>query len=535
MNRSEITELLLKCIGPQLDVITARLQLNQNILPAREQPNATRASAILVLVDQQDLYDQLGAILSEMFPRRSPAKKAQPSKPKKPRQSKSKEKQPKERCILILAANPVETDRLSIDKEVRLIKEKLREGDAGRQFRVESEWAVRYDDVSKFLLRYEPAIVHFSGHGSPTGRIILEDERGEAYPLSVEALARLFDILRGPTECIVLNACYSNAQARALSQIVGRVVGMEKEIGDVSALNFAGGFYLGLAYGKDYETAFKLGCNAIDMASLPDATLPHLTTREKDQVAEISYSDYGQAVVVTSPTRTWVDKGAASQPGGPLPPKLYPVWFGTSRSPVDPDDPSQGFTGVREPERVHYGLCKVAVPKSHKFGSTGSIWWKRLLTLTDDRLKLKELSALEETTFWDAVRRASAEWDVGKRSALVFIHGFGVSFNEAAIRAAQIGFDLKFPGVVAFFSWPSKGRVGLLSYKADEASVEANERQISDFLVGFARQSGADHVNAMALQHGQSGIVASHAANREGGGGRRGQAFPKHHLCRPGR
>src|SRR5437016_13261369 len=84
----------------------------------------------------------------------------------------------------------------------------------GRVF--ESEWAVRPDDLSKFLLDYAPLVVHFSGHGSPTGDLSLQSESGGPAPVAVNVLANLFQILKSPTECVVLNACHSSAQAQAL-------------------------------------------------------------------------------------------------------------------------------------------------------------------------------------------------------------------------------------------------------------------------------------------------------------------------------
>ena len=60
----------------------------------------------------------------------------------------------------------------------------------------------------------------------------------------------------------------------------------------------------------------------------------------------------------------------------------------------------------------------------------------------------------------------------GERNCFVLIHGFNVSFAEAAIRAAQLGYDLKVPGEMAFFSWPSRG--GVLDYSADEATITAS-------------------------------------------------------------
>jgi esterase/lipase superfamily enzyme len=490
MTKSQLYALLLKCNGAQLDALVATLGLNTAFLPPREQANATRASGILELAEPRGLLPALEAALLEYFPA-APTGNA--------------DAKPRVKHILILSANPAETDRLGIDEEVRLIKQRLGEGAPGREYRVESEWAVRPSDLSRFLLDYEPEIVHFSGHGSPTGDIVLVNERGDAAPVSVNVLANLFGILAGRTECIVLNACYSGEQARALANHVGCVVGMERAIGDASALRFAAGFYRGIAYGKDYHTAFRLASNEIDLLALPDATVPHFMTRDEDQVATSTKVAGGADDAVRPVVRTWIPPGAPAR--GPDSPKLFPVWFGTNRRPVDPADPSKGFSGERDDGTVHYGVCKVAVPKSHKFGEVGSAWWRRLLTLTDDRLAVKERSVLQAAAFWQSAREALLEWDTQERMALIFIHGFRVSFDEAAIRAAQFGVDLKITGVTAFFSWPSRGKLSLRDYTADEASVEASEKQISEFLVGFAQATDAQRVQVIAHSMGNRGLL----------------------------
>ena len=78
-------------------------------------------------------------------------------------------------------------------------------------------------------------------------------------------------------------------------------------------------------------------------------------------------------------------------------------------------------------------------------------------------------------------------------------------FEDAAIRAAQIGYDLKVPGATAFFSWPSRGSVA--AYPADEASIEASERPITDFLVDFAANCGAEQVHVIAHSMGNRGLL----------------------------
>jgi esterase/lipase superfamily enzyme len=188
--------------------------------------------------------------------------------------------------------------------------------------------------------------------------------------------------------------------------------------------------------------------------------------------------------------------------------RIYTVWYGTNRRPVDVDDRSKGYSGKREKDGgIHYGACWVAVPKSHTFGSVGSSWWKRWLTLKDDRLRVAGRLALEAVEFWEEVRRVLSECQTEERQALVYLHGYNVSFDEAAIRAAQIGFDLKVPGLTAFFSWPSRGTFD--AYPADESSIEASAGSIKNFLVRLATESGAERVHIVAHSMGNRGLLGA--------------------------
>lgn len=184
--------------------------------------------------------------------------------------------------------------------------------------------------------------------------------------------------------------------------------------------------------------------------------------------------------------------------------RLYTVWYGTNRKPKDPNNPSKGFAGDRD-ERVHYGTCDVSIPRSHEFGSVGSSFLKRWIRRVDDRLTLIERKAASEEEFWASIVASLNECDLSERQALVYLHGYNVDFDEAAIRAAQIGYDLKFPGVMAFYSWPSAGTAH--SYPADEATIEANERFIADFLSAFLARIGAERVHLIAHSMGNRGLL----------------------------
>lgn len=195
------------------------------------------------------------------------------------------------------------------------------------------------------------------------------------------------------------------------------------------------------------------------------------------------------------------------------------LWFGSNRKPLDARDIHKGFSGDRD-SQVHFGRCKVHIPESHKIGSIGSPWWKRVLTGVDDRLKITTIEEYAAAKFWGSVAAHLRKLSADEREAVIFVHGYNVSFGDAALRAAQIGADLAIRGCMAFFSWPSKGSTE--DYMHDEASIEASESHITEFLVDFAERSGATKLHIIAHSMGNRGIlravnrIAAEATQRTG-------------------
>jgi esterase/lipase superfamily enzyme len=182
----------------------------------------------------------------------------------------------------------------------------------------------------------------------------------------------------------------------------------------------------------------------------------------------------------------------------------YEVWFGTNRAPYDKEHPQIGFSDQRS-GLLHYGIACVYVPKSHSFGSVGSWWVRRVVTGTDDRLTIESINPLEKDEFINALKFSLSSKGVGPCKALIYIHGYNVTFEEAVIRAAQIGYDLKVEGITAVYSWPSKG--SLLGYAADEATVESSEEFAKEFLELVALQSGAEEVDVIAHSMGNRALL----------------------------
>jgi hypothetical protein len=185
---------------------------------------------------------------------------------------------PEDMKVLFLGAAPIDQIRLALGKEVREIRRNLRESEAGRRFQFVEEWAVRPTELQALLLRHEPRIVHFSGHGGTSGELMFEGDDGRARPAPVAAVARLFSLFSS-VRCVVLNACYSEAQALAIREHIDCVVGMKSAIPDEAALAFSSSFYLGLGHGKSVQAAFDLGCNQIELAAAGGTELPTLLSR----------------------------------------------------------------------------------------------------------------------------------------------------------------------------------------------------------------------------------------------------------------
>jgi hypothetical protein len=182
--------------------------------------------------------------------------------------------------ILFLAADPTNASRLRLGEEFREIQERLQLARLRDQFRLETRLSVRPADIPQALLDVQPQIVHFSGHGTTTGALCFENQAGEILPIEPDALAALFEQFADQVSCILLNACYSESQVKAISLHIDCVIGMNQAISDRAAVAFVIGFYEALGGGRTVEDAYKLGCVQIRLQNIPEYLTPVLNKKE---------------------------------------------------------------------------------------------------------------------------------------------------------------------------------------------------------------------------------------------------------------
>ncbi len=157
------------------------------------------------------------------------------------------------------------------------------------------------------------------------------------------------------------------------------------------------------------------------------------------------------------------------------------------------------FGPRRDPSAlVHYGICDVSIPPNHQVGQVET----PLLGPEDEDIHvvLQKTQELDEAAFFKAVRDKTASLPKDQRSCFVFIHGFNVTFENAAKRTAQIHFDLKFSGVPIFFSWPS--RASVRHYFSDRNEIDFSRHVIKQFLLDVSQRVQAERIHVIAHSMG---------------------------------
>jgi hypothetical protein len=188
--------------------------------------------------------------------------------------------------ILFLAASPDGEQKLALDKEAREIREKIRQAEHRDALLFRTEWAVRPDDLLQYLNECRPQAVHFSGHGTAS-ELILNDPDGQPKPVSREALKALFSLHSRTVRLVVLNACYSKAQAGAIVEVIDCAVGMNTAIGDEAAIVFAAAFYRKLGFGASVREAFEEARVALMLEGIPEDKTPELLVKGGVDPAEV--------------------------------------------------------------------------------------------------------------------------------------------------------------------------------------------------------------------------------------------------------
>ena len=179
---------------------------------------------------------------------------------------------------------------------------------------------------------------------------------------------------------------------------------------------------------------------------------------------------------------------------------LVTTFFATDRNYDANEDRPKHMFGT-EPSTLRYGTCEVSIPVVHTLGKIESPSGffrsredlRKHIVIT--RVGVKE----NKPQFFEDVNKYLDEST--SNDSLIFIHGFNVTFEQAAKRTAQMKFDLGFDGAAIFYTWPSKGKTSISGYRYDEERVVETHANLTGFIADYLNTISDDLGDVYFLAH----------------------------------
>jgi esterase/lipase superfamily enzyme len=186
-----------------------------------------------------------------------------------------------------------------------------------------------------------------------------------------------------------------------------------------------------------------------------------------------------------------------------------PIFYATNRSVVKRTRSVERY-GSSLGNTLEFGEVVVNVPvRAHKVGEI-----ERPMEVLGFRIQREDprkhfviLAVVPEPfSVWTESAQSQVS-DSPHKQALIYIHGFKNSFEDAAYRTAQLGVDLQIGKESLFmFSWPSRNTV--TGYAADEETVRLCVADLNFFLTTVLDSTGAARVSVIAHSMGSRLLAA---------------------------
>lgn len=168
--------------------------------------------------------------------------------------------------LLFVASDPTDRARLRLMRELSEIQRELAKR-SDRSFDVKYLFSSRPDELARRLLEDKPHIVHFSGLGDGDGRLCFEDADGGSWPADTSAIAQIFEPVRRYVKCVVLNTCFSAAQARLIGEHIEYAIGLPSSVSDEAAIAMTRGFYGALSVQGRVSGAIRAARTSLQLVS----------------------------------------------------------------------------------------------------------------------------------------------------------------------------------------------------------------------------------------------------------------------------
>ncbi|MCA9299523.1 MAG: alpha/beta fold hydrolase, partial [Phycisphaerales bacterium] len=180
---------------------------------------------------------------------------------------------------------------------------------------------------------------------------------------------------------------------------------------------------------------------------------------------------------------------------------LLHVQFVTTRERTGDTDPADSFNGKRNARhgRLDTGVCTVEFPIDYPRAHEASPFWTEATVKRRPKSpRLGQIDAVDPEAFLAHLSTQIGESP--RNEALVFIHGFNISFEDAVLRTARFASDLGFTGAPILFSWPSRNSIS--GYAADESTADWSVPHLASGLELLVERTDADRIHLVAHSMG---------------------------------
>ncbi|CAN5494964.1 hypothetical protein BH10PSE12_BH10PSE12_07690 [soil metagenome] len=160
-------------------------------------------------------------------------------------------------------------------------------------------------------------------------------------------------------------------------------------------------------------------------------------------------------------------RGPASQPKW----VTLTTYYATNRLTGPSVNGLVSYGGSRNSSGPKFGRIAVSIPTNRLPGDLNlplNLWLFEFPADPAKHFIIKSVTPLADAAALSEMRTRVGH--LSRKSVLLFVHGYNVSFNDAALRTAQLSHDLNFPGLPIFFSWPSAASTA--AYARDEEMTD---------------------------------------------------------------
>jgi len=238
--------------------------------------------------------------------------------------------------------------------------------------------------------------------------------------------------------------------------------------------------------------------------------------KAREELLEVMFRiECARKVEPQAPTE-FARRSVAPRAAPPPPAEVVEVttYYATNRKETRGAEPVKVYGNVGDND-LHYGRAVVSVPLNRPPGTvTLPSLWK--LEREADPRKHFILRSVTPLGMDATLKEMGAKLrGISTKALLVFVHGYNTTFDEAAMRTAQIAHDLQFPGLAMFYSWPSAGSV--VRYWQDEETARLSEEVFEQVLEDIAKLPASD---IYVVGHSMGNRVVGHALQSQADKGR---------------